>query len=89
MKSKTSSTQPKILTGVVVSRQPARLPDGTSKTAVVEVKRLIKHRQYGKWFRRSKKYLVHDETGRAAVGDRVRIQETRPLSRRKHFKIIL
>ncbi|MBI2100777.1 MAG: 30S ribosomal protein S17 [Candidatus Vogelbacteria bacterium] len=73
-------TKPKILAGLVVS-------DRMAKTVVVRVDRLVRHRTYGKYLRRSKRYLVHDEVGHK-VGDRVKIQETRPISRRKHFEII-
>ncbi|MBI2097911.1 MAG: 30S ribosomal protein S17 [Candidatus Vogelbacteria bacterium] len=73
-------TKPKILAGIVVSD---RLP----KTVVVEIRRLVKHPKYGKYIRRSKRYLAHDEIGHK-VGDRVKIKETRPMSRRKHFAVI-
>lgn len=73
-------THPKILTGIVVS---GRL----NKTVAVEVRRLFKHSKYGKYIRRSKRYLVHDDGGHK-VGDRVKIRETRPYSRRKHFIVI-
>ncbi|MBI4136079.1 MAG: 30S ribosomal protein S17 [Candidatus Vogelbacteria bacterium] len=72
-------TNPKILTGIVVS-------DRLSKTVVVEVERLIKHPKYGKYIRRSKRYLAHHNGGHQ-VGDRVKIEETRPYSRHKHFKV--
>ncbi|MEK7209174.1 MAG: 30S ribosomal protein S17 [Patescibacteria group bacterium] len=76
-----TKTHPKILTGQVVSVSGA-------KTIAVKVDRLIKHPKYGKRFIRSKKYLAHDETNRSKVGELVRIQETRPFSRRKTFKLI-
>ena len=63
--------------------------DKTVKTLVVRVDRLIKHGRYGKYLTRSKRYLVHNETGRFKDGDRVQIVETRPYSRRKHFKIVV
>ena len=55
-------------------------------TAAVLVTREIHHPVYHKLVRRSKKYLAHDEIG-VQVGDRVRIQETTPISKRKRFKI--
>ncbi|MBI2100243.1 MAG: 30S ribosomal protein S17 [Candidatus Vogelbacteria bacterium] len=67
----------KILSGVVVS-------DKMQKTVVVEVKRFVKHPKYGKYLSRSKKYLAHDEKGHK-VGDKVEIQETRPMSKHKSF----
>ena len=57
------------------------------KTAVVKVNRLWTHPLYKKIIKRSKKYLCHDETG-VKKGDKVLIQECRPISRRKRFKII-
>ncbi len=71
--------QGQILTGTVVSNK-------TAKTVTVEVVRLVRHPKYGKFLKRSKRYLVHDETGHQ-IGERVTIEETRPISRRKHFKI--
>lgn len=71
----------KELKGIVIS-------DKMAKTVVVEVKRFVKHPKYGKYFNRSKKYKVHDENNQAKIGDQVSIQECRPLSKDKHFKII-
>ena len=71
----------RILDGVVVS-------DKMQKTVVVNVERAQRHPLYGKVIRRSKKYLAHDEQGACHEGDLVRIEETRPLSRRKHWIVI-
>lgn len=71
----------KKLTGVVVSAK-------MKKTVVVEVERLVKHRMYGKYQRRHKRYLAHDEEGKCCEGDKVEIKETRPMSRRKSFIIV-
>ncbi len=71
----------KTLKGTVVS-------DKMAKTVVVEVKRFIKHPKYGKYFNLSKKYKVHDEQGKAKMGDEVMIRECRPLSKDKHFEVI-
>jgi len=57
------------------------------KTASVVVKRLWQHPLYKKILKKSKKYLVHDEIG-VKEGDKVLIQECRPMSKRKKFKII-
>jgi len=81
MKNKINSTHPKILTGRVVSISGA-------KTIAVKIDRLVRHPKYGKRFVRSKTYLAHDETNRSKIGETVRIQETRPFSRRKTFKLI-
>ena len=58
------------------------------KTIVVTVDRRIIHRLYKRVVRRSSKFLVHDEKNDCRVGDWVRIQETRPLSRRKRWRVI-
>ena len=81
MKNKKHPTHPKNLTGRVVSFSGA-------KTIAVKVDRLVRHPKYGKRFVRSKTYLAHDETNRSKIGETVRIQETRPFSRRKTFKLI-
>ena len=71
----------RILTGTVVS-------DKTDKTVTVLVERKVKHPLYGKIIRRSKKYHAHDEENTFATGERVRIEETRPLSKLKTWKVI-
>ena len=56
-------------------------------TATVSVERYVKHPKYGKYIRRSKKFLVHDPGNTLAVGQKITIRETRPISRRKRFVI--
>jgi len=58
------------------------------KTIVVRVDRRIRHRLYKKELKRSKKYYVHDEAGKAAVGDWVQIMETRPMSKLKRWRLV-
>lgn len=58
------------------------------KTVVVRVERVKTHHRYGKQFRRSSKFKVHDETGAYHVGDQVIIEETRPLSGDKRWRVI-
>ena len=70
----------RVLTGVIVS-------DKGEKTVVVNVERKVKHPLYGKIIRRSKKYHAHDEANQAHVGDVVRLEETRPLSKLKRWKL--
>ena len=72
--------QRKRLTGRVTS-------DKMDKTVVVEVERLKRHRLYGKVLKRTKKYMAHDEENACRIGDLVRIIESRPLSRRKHWVV--
>lgn len=57
------------------------------KTIVVVVDRRVRHELYGKEIKKSKRYHAHDEKNEAKVGDRVRIMETRPLSKLKHWRL--
>lgn len=61
--------------------------DKMEKTVVVRVDRLIKHPKYRRYVRRTSKFMAHDEKG-AAIGDKVRIIETRPLSARKRWRVV-
>ena len=71
----------KILKGVVTS-------DKMDKTIVVEVTRYVEHAKYGKRIKKSKKYKAHDEDNSKKIGDIVEIEETRPISKDKKFKVI-
>lgn len=66
--------------GLVVS-------DKMNKTVVVAVENRTAHQKYGKIVVRTKRYKAHDEENKCKEGDRVRIQETRPLSRTKRWKV--
>jgi len=57
-------------------------------TATVSVERYVKHPKYKKYMRLSKKFLAHDPGNTVAVGTKVTIKETRPMSKRKHFIIV-
>ena len=57
-------------------------------TVVVEVERTFKHPMYKKYIKRSKKYHAHEETDALKVGDKVMIEETRPISKLKTWKVI-
>lgn len=61
--------------------------DKMTKTVVVRVDRLVRHRKYRRYVRRTSKFMAHDELG-ATVGDKVRIVETRPLSARKRWRVV-
>src|SRR5256885_6954638 len=61
--------------------------DKMQKTVAVRVDRLVKHPKYRRYVRRTSKFMAHDETG-AAIGDKVRIVETRPLSARKRWRVV-
>jgi len=62
--------------------------DKMQKTIVVKVEQLKKHPKYKRTFKRGNKFKVHDENKIAKIGDAVRIQETRPLSKEKRFRIV-
>jgi small subunit ribosomal protein S17 len=70
----------RILVGTVVS-------DKMDKTVVVRVERLVKDLRYKKYVRRYSRFLAHDEANDCNVGDRVRIVEHRPLSKRKRWMV--
>jgi small subunit ribosomal protein S17 len=61
--------------------------DKMLKTVVVRVDRLVRHRKYRRYVRRTSKFMAHDDLG-ATVGDKVRIVETRPLSARKRWRVV-
>ena len=61
--------------------------DKMQKTVVVRVDRLVRHRKYRRYVRRTSKFMAHDEMG-ATIGDKVRIVETRPLSARKRWRVM-
>ena len=62
--------------------------DKMKKTIVVAVISLMRHGQYSKTIKRKAKFKVHDEKNEAHVGDRVRIEETRPLSKDKRWRLL-
>lgn len=71
----------KTLTGTVLS-------DKMDKTIVVAIEHLTKHKMYGKTMKRTMKLKAHDETNDCRVGDRVRVMETRPLSKDKCWRLV-
>ena len=71
----------KVREGIVVS-------DKMDKTAVVETIDRVRHRRYAKTVQRNKKLHVHDEENTLNIGDRVRVQETRPLSKNKRWRLV-
>ena len=68
-------------TGVVVS-------DKMDKTVTVLVERKLRHPLYGKFVKKSKKFMAHDELNDCNYGDKVRIMETRPLSKNKRWRVV-
>ena len=69
------------LTGTIVS-------DKADKTVVVKVERRVKHPLYGKIIKRSKKYHAHDEGNEFREGETVRIEESRPISKLKTWRVV-
>jgi|ERR1043165_4415901 small subunit ribosomal protein S17 len=67
--------------GIVVSNK-------MQKSIVVVVERKIRHAKYGKFIKRTKKFMAHDEKNECSIGDRVRIMETRPLSKNKNWRLV-
>jgi small subunit ribosomal protein S17 len=74
-------TQRKERTGEVIS-------DKMTKTIIVRVERRFRHPQFKKVVTSYKKFVAHDEKSEAKVGDRVRIEETRPLSKTKRWRLV-
>lgn len=75
-------------TGKRKTRVGAVVSNKLQKSIVVIIDRRIQHPLYKKYFHRTTKLMAHDETNEARVGDRVRIMETRPLSRRKRWRLL-
>ncbi|MBW1828252.1 MAG: 30S ribosomal protein S17 [Verrucomicrobia bacterium] len=71
----------KSLAGTVVSNK-------MEKTALILVERLTKHQIYGKYIRRRSKYMAHDPQNKCRIGDKVRIVESRPMSKRKRWQVM-
>ena len=73
---------------------PRKVREGTvvstsmDKTAIVTVTDRVRHKRYSKTLQRSTKFYVHDEANDLNVGDKVRIQETRPLSKLKRWRLV-
>lgn len=62
--------------------------DKMDKSVVVMVERRVMHPKYGKFVKRSSKFMAHDEKGEANIGDTVRISETRPVSKLKRWRVV-
>lgn len=73
--------QRKVIQGVVSS-------DKMEKSRIVVVERRVKHPLYKKYVKKTSKFMVHDEKNDSHIGDTVRIMETRPLSKRKRWRLV-
>ena len=71
----------RVLQGIVVN-------DACDKTVIVRVERRVMHPVYKKFITHSKKYAAHDEHNRFHAGDAVQIEESRPISKRKHWVVL-
>ncbi len=80
MEQKTQKDNKREKVGVVVSNK-------MQKTVVVAVENLVRHEMYQKYIKRTNKFLAHNEKPDVNVGDRVVIEETRPLSKRKRWNV--
>ena len=76
-----AATRRKVREGVVVSNK-------MDKTAVVAVIERVRHAKYAKFVMRTKKLYAHDETNDVNIGDKVRVMETRPLSKNKRWRVV-
>ncbi len=80
-RSEKKKSRKKVLQGTVVSNKG-------DKTIVVKVERLVAHPLYKKYYRKSKKFMAHDPNNECGIGDIARIEESRPLSARKRWKLV-
>jgi len=71
----------RVMQGLVVSDKP-------DKTVIVQIERRVMHPLYKKYIKRSKKFAAHDPENRCKTGDRVRIRECPPISKRKRFEVL-
>ncbi|TAF72777.1 MAG: 30S ribosomal protein S17 [Bacteroidetes bacterium] len=71
----------KVKTGKVVSNK-------MDKSVVVTIERKMKHGKYGKFIKKSKRFVAHDENNECGIGDTVSIMETRPLSKTKRWRLL-
>jgi small subunit ribosomal protein S17 len=76
----TRTTRRKVREGLVISTK-------MDKTVVVAVVKHVRHRRYGKTMQRTSHLYAHDENNEAREGDRVRVSETRPISKQKHWRV--
>ncbi len=80
MSERTTAKTRKEFIGIVTS-------DKMQKTVVVEVETFVRHARYGKTIKAKEKFKAHDEKNEAHIGDKVRISETRPLSKDKRWRV--
>lgn len=75
-------------TKIIKSKVGIVVSDKADKSISVSVERIKKHPMYGKFIKRSRKIMAHDEKNEAQYGDRVKIEETKPISKKKRWKLV-
>lgn len=70
------------------TRQGPVISNGMDKSIVILVERKVRHKFYGKYIRRRMKYIAHDDSNACNVGDTVLIEECRPLSKNKRWRVL-
>ena len=77
-----------MLSGKIIKTKIGKVvSDGMEKSVVVKVEYLVSHPLYKKRIKKSSKFMAHDESDICNIGDKVKITETRPLSKRKRWKV--
>jgi len=78
-----------MLSGVKIKTKVGRVvSDSMEKSVVIKVEYLVSHPLYKKRIKKSSKFIAHDEKNVCSIGDKVKIAETRPLSKRKRWRVI-
>lgn len=78
----------KVERGIRKTRVGVVVSDKMDKTIIVAIRQRVRHPLYGKILNRTVKLKVHDENNECGVGDTVRVMETRPISREKHWRLV-
>ena len=76
------------MTDKIRTLQGRVVSDKMEKSIVVAIERFVKHPIYGKFIKRTTKLHVHDENNECGIGDRVKVMETRPLSKDKRWRLV-
>ena len=70
------------------TRRGSVISNGMDKSVVILVERKVRHKLYGKYIRKRMKYMAHDESNSCNIGDTVLIEECRPLSKNKRWRVL-
>ena len=88
MSKKSNGIEMKVIRGNRKVRVGEVVSDKMDKTITIEVKRKVKHPVYGKYIFRTTKFMAHDDKNECHEGDTVKVMETRPMSRKKRWRLI-